>query len=77
MARYSLEFILYSHNTSSKIISNSLSDFSESIEIAPYLEEEPQGSDYRVSLKTEDPTLVFDACTQLGRIKSIKVGEIE
>ena len=72
--RYSLEFILYSHNTSSEIINNSFADFSENIEVAP-CPEEPQGSNYKVSLKTEDPTLVFDVCTQLGRIKSVKINE--
>jgi hypothetical protein len=34
-----------------------------------------RGKNFRVSLKTEDPTIIFDTCAQFGKIKSVKINE--
>lgn len=72
ITKYVLEFILHAKDTSSKIIKSSLAEFGNDLEVKQ-IDEEKQNSDYKVNMVTEDPTLVFDLCSQLGRIRSIKV----
>ncbi|MBU0548346.1 MAG: hypothetical protein KJ710_08175 [Candidatus Omnitrophica bacterium] len=74
ITKYTLEFILHTQNSSPKIIKSSLAEFGNELVVS-----ECQGQDekcnYKVSMITEDPTLVFDLCAQLGRIRSVKVSE--
>jgi len=74
--KYTLEFILHSKNSSLKIIKSSLEEFGSDLIVSP-CQKQPESCDYKVSMATEDPTLVFDLCSQLGRIRSIKVHEKE
>lgn len=39
--------------------------------------EQKESCNYKVNMITEDPALVFDLCSQLGRIRSVKVNEGE
>ncbi len=73
-AKYTLEFILHSKNSSPKIIKSSLEEFGSDL-IVSQCQKQGESCDYKVSMTTEDPTLVFDLCSQLGRIRSIKVYE--
>jgi hypothetical protein len=34
-----------------------------------------KGKNFRVSLNTEDPTIIFDTCAQFGKIMSVKIDE--
>ncbi len=34
---------------------------------------EKKGKKFRISLHTEDPTIIFDTCAQFGKIKSVKI----
>lgn len=77
MARYNLEFILQVNGASLKTLKNSLVEFCENIDVQNSEEKLAQGEYFKVKLETDDPTLVFDACAQFGRIKSAKVDEIE
>lgn len=72
--RYRLEFILYSKNSSPKVIKSSLEEFGNDLTVHPS-QKEAGSCDYKVNMTTEDPTLVFDLCSQMGRIRSIKVHE--
>ena len=72
--KYTLEFILHSKNSSLKIIKSSLEEFGSDLTVSQS-QKQPESCDYKVSMATEDPTLVFDLCSQLGRIRSIKVHE--
>jgi dihydroxyacetone kinase-like predicted kinase len=74
ITKYTLEFILHAKDSSSKIIKNSLAEFGNDL-IISQAEAERQSCNYKVNMTTEDPTLVFDLCSQLGRIRSVKVGE--
>lgn len=71
-AKYNLEFILHAKDSSPKIIKNSLAEFGSDLVISEDLEQE-ESHNYKVSMATEDPTLVFDLCSQLGRIRSVKI----
>lgn len=73
ITKYALEFILHATDSSPKIIKNSLSEFGDKLTISQ--EQDKQDCNYKISMVTEDPTLVFDLCSQLGRIRSVKVQE--
>jgi dihydroxyacetone kinase-like predicted kinase len=72
--KYTLEFILHARNSSPKVIRSSLAEFGSEITVSQCRDGE-DSPDYKVTMVTEDPTLVFDLCAQLGRIRSVKVGE--
>jgi len=70
--KYRLEFVLHAKNSSPKIIKNTLAEFGTDLTVSEcHLSQE--SCNYDVRITTEDPTLVFDLCSQLGRIRSIKV----
>ncbi|MFH0826845.1 MAG: hypothetical protein V1923_03035 [Candidatus Omnitrophota bacterium] len=73
--KYWLDFILRAHGSTLQTIKNALSEFGEHLEIAEDAEEQGEARDYKIRIQTEEPTLVFDVCSQLGRIKSVKVNE--
>ncbi|MFA4854586.1 MAG: hypothetical protein WC616_04455, partial [Candidatus Omnitrophota bacterium] len=66
IAKYTLEFILHSKNSSAKIIKSSLEEFGSDL-IVSQCQKQAESCDYKVSMATEDPILVFDLCSQLGR----------
>lgn len=70
--KYTLEFILHTRNSSLKVIKSSLAEFGSDLAVSQ-MDREKEKCDYRISMVTEDPTLVFDLCSQLGRIRSVKV----
>jgi dihydroxyacetone kinase-like predicted kinase len=70
--KYSLEFVLHAKNSSPKIIRNTLAEFGSGLAVSE-CRQSTESCNYEVSITTEDPTLVFDLCSQLGRIRSIKV----
>jgi dihydroxyacetone kinase-like predicted kinase len=72
--KYALEFILHAKNSSPKIIKNALAEFGSDLVVGD-CQQRGESCNYEVSMITEDPTLVFDLCSQLGRIRSVKVHE--
>jgi len=72
---YNLEFILHTQNASSETIKNSLVEFGQDLEITDSRETYGRGKSFRVYINTEDPTIIFDLCSQFGRIKSVKINE--
>lgn len=78
MQKYRLEFILYVHKPCLEAIKNSLSEFAEALEIADFCQgSDTMGKNFKININTEEPTAVFDVCSQFGRIKTIKVDEIK
>ncbi|MFY9401870.1 MAG: hypothetical protein WAQ07_00445 [Candidatus Omnitrophota bacterium] len=75
--KYKLDFILRVYGLSLQDVNNSLSEFGEGLLVLDPSWEEKRMKDFTVSIKTEDPELVFDACSQLGRIRSVKIGQEE
>jgi len=74
ITKYELEFILHAKDSSSKVIKSSLAEFGNNLVVSS-LEDNKENYNYQVNMITEDPTLVFDLCSQLGRIRSVKVQE--
>ncbi|MFA5351006.1 MAG: hypothetical protein WC357_06735 [Candidatus Omnitrophota bacterium] len=70
--KYRLEFILHAQNSSPKMIKSSLAEFGNEL-VVSQSQDQDEKCDYKVNMVTEEPTLVFDLCAQLGRIRSMRV----
>lgn len=75
MLNYKLEFILHTHNSSRESINGSLSEFGEGVEITEHNDPDSKGNNFKINLITQDPTVIFDMCGQIGRIRQVKVWE--
>ena len=73
--KYALEFVLHAKDSSPKIIKSALAEFGSELTVLD-CQKHAESWNYKVNMITEDPTLVFDLCAQLGRIRSVKVQEI-
>lgn len=77
MSKYSLEFILHSQHAPLEEIHGSVESLGEGLEILDCRDDTlGQGKNFIVRVFTDEPTLIFDTCAQFGRIKSMKVQEI-
>ncbi|MCX5693848.1 MAG: hypothetical protein NT014_01745 [Candidatus Omnitrophica bacterium] len=74
ITKFALEFILHAKDSSPKSIKNALAEFGSDL-IVSECQKPTESCNYKVEMVTEDPTLVFDLCSQLGRIRSVKVHE--
>lgn len=73
--RYLVEFLISVYEASVETLRGCLFELGEELN----LEEEDnngKGKIVRVKIYTDEPHLVFDACSQFGRLKSVKVSEI-
>lgn len=75
MQKFILEFILHTQNATLEMIKSSLGEFAEEIEVMDCMDATGEAKNYKINLRAEEPTLVFDLCSQFGRIKSAKVNE--
>ena len=75
MHKYFLEFIITTYNITEEAIKNSLTEFGEGLEIHNCQDLEGRGKDFKININTEDPTVIFDICSQFGRIKTVKINE--
>ncbi len=75
--KYKLEFTLHVYNTSLQAVKNSLAEFGENIMVSDSCGTQGKGNDFFVSINAEDPELVFDICSQFGRIRSVKIDREE
>jgi len=74
ITKYILEFILHAKDSSPAIVRSALAEFGTDLMVEDF-QKQSEESNYKVNMVTEDPTLVFDLCAQLGRIRSVKVQE--
>jgi dihydroxyacetone kinase-like predicted kinase len=75
MQKYSLEFILNAYECSIQAIKNALCEFSETLEVS---QDSPaiDSNSFKINITTDEPTVIFDACSVIGRISSVKIDEI-
>jgi dihydroxyacetone kinase-like predicted kinase len=74
ITKYLLEFVLHAKGSSPKIIKSALAEFGSDLVVSDF-QKQGESHNYKINMITEDPTLVFDLCSQLGRIRSVKVNE--
>lgn len=91
MHKYHLEFTLRARDVSGKTIKSSLAEFGEGVEVVEdsqistaqpeeadsSLEQKRICRDFKIKIDSEEPTIVFDVCSQFGRIQSVKIHEEE
>lgn len=77
MLKYHVELLLHTlARVDKEEIKNSFLEFAEDIEIVSVSQDDTRAScDLKISLFTDEPTIIFDTCAQFGRIKSVKVEE--
>jgi len=75
MPKYRLEFILHAQKATLTIIKNSLSEFGEGLEISDCQDSEAKGKNFKININSEEPTVIFDICSQFGRLRSVKIDE--
>ncbi len=73
MQKYHIEFILYVHDASEEAVERAISGLGEALEISDCRDGLDKGRNFKISIQSEDPTLIFDTCAQFGRIKSVKI----
>lgn len=73
---YHLEFVLDIRETNLESIKNSLKGLIDTMDISPLLENKHgEGKNFKIQVKTKEPELVFDVCSQFGRLKSVRISE--
>ncbi len=73
MQKYNLEFILNIRAASTEEIRGSLSGLGENLIISELEEDIPGSQALKISIHTDDPTVIFDTCSQFGKLKSVKI----
>lgn len=77
MIKYSLEFTLHTYSSTARDLKTALTEFSQDLRVKEAGAPGQLGGDFAVRCLAEDPTLIFDICSQFGRIKAVKVDEIK
>ena len=77
MTKYALEFVLCVKDISEQEIKASLAEFTESLAVSACEGEPQETQEFKLVMRVEDPTLIFDTCGQWGKIRAVKVSEIE
>jgi dihydroxyacetone kinase-like predicted kinase len=73
--KYAVEFIINIYDSSLEEFRNFLTDLGEGLSLEEREENNGKGRIVKVQICTNDPYLVFDSCSQFGRLKSVKVSE--
>lgn len=73
--KYNLEFTIYVFDATLDVLKEALKDLGKDIDLKEQEETDGRRKIVRVHIRTDDPYIVFDACSQFGRLKSVKVGE--
>ena len=69
---YTLHFILQTPKENRAVIEGALVELGDDLKIVPC---PPEPEALQVQIKTQDPTRIFDICSEFGRITSVKVDE--
>ncbi len=77
MLKYQLEFVLAAAGISEQDLLDLLKDITEEVELSVLPQQGGERSlPYKVTACVQDPTIVFDACAEFGRIRSVKIEEV-
>ena len=77
MPNYFMELVLHtSENESHSTIKNYLVEWAQDLDITEsHQQDSAQGKNFKIRMRAQDPTIIFDTCAQFGRIKSVKIDE--
>jgi dihydroxyacetone kinase-like predicted kinase len=74
--KFSVEFTINVYGTPVQVLKDSLVGLGNDFNLQEK-EENGRGSIIKIHIHTNDPYLVFDTCSQFGRLKSVKVEELK
>jgi len=73
---YHLEFVLNTTHASDKSLHSSLIEYGEGLTIVPVLPDDAgKGKHFKIQIRTQDPTIIFDICSQFGKLTLVKIHE--
>lgn len=75
--KYSVEFTINIYDTSLDVLKNSLADLGSDLNLEEGKELNGKDKIIKIHIYTDDPHLVFDTCSQFGRLKSVKIKEMK
>ncbi|HNX81094.1 MAG TPA: hypothetical protein PKL77_03000 [Candidatus Omnitrophota bacterium] len=76
MHKYSLEFTLSMYGDYADAFKKALAPYTDSLEIDPMPRADADRlRHYKIQILTIDPTIIFDMCSEYGRIKAVKIDE--
>ena len=77
MPNYFMEFILHTGEAESQTsVKNYLLEWAQDLDVTECIRDDcPPGKDFKIRMRAQDPTVIFDACAQFGRIKSVRIDE--
>jgi dihydroxyacetone kinase-like predicted kinase len=74
--RYRVEFRLNIDDISLAVIRECLAELGEDLNLEEEKEESTKNRIIKIHLHTDNPHLVFDACSEFGRLKQVKISEV-
>lgn len=77
MPNYFMEFMLQTSVEESQVtVKNYLVEWAQDLDIAECSQNDcARVRDFKIRMRAQDPTVIFDVCAQFGRIKSVKINE--
>jgi hypothetical protein len=73
---YHLDFVLNTSHATDKSLHASLIEYGEGLEIVSvFLDDAHKGKNFKIQIRTQDPTIIFDICSQFGKLKLVKIHE--
>lgn len=75
--KYNVEFTMHIYDSSSDELKDCLAGLCADLSLDEGEENNGKGKIIKIHLRTDDPHLVFDTCSQFGRLKSVKIEEIK
>lgn len=68
---------MHAQGTTGQALQGSLEEFGEEVKVEDCLDTGAETKNFKVRMIAEDPMVIFDVCSQFGRIKSVKIDEQE
>lgn len=75
--KYSVEFTINIYNVSLDVLKASLAELGNDLNLDDTKELDGKERIVKIHIHTDDPHLVFDACSQFGRLRHVKVEEVK
>jgi len=75
--KYNVEFTMNIYDSSSDELKDCLTGLCADLSLDEDEETNDKGKIIKIRLCTDDPHLVFDTCSQFGRLKSVKISEVQ
>ena len=73
--KYRVEFIIQAYNSSLAALKTALEALGSDLTLEQLEDSNGKAGMARISIRTDEPQLIFDTCAEFGRLKSVKIDE--